>query len=389
MSYRLPLDAEYLILNYISIYRLIKLKLDKYFWINYLQANLPIPYSTETLNQLITRYKIVDIIQLAAYFNYVLPVIEKYLSPVQCYMALVDVQDEASVLIRRYYIPLIYPYLNNSLYKLFEIIAYKSLSNRTLVDDYIKLYSYVTENSDSEEPISLYYILAGEHTVQQLADIRNIAEKLRVDLDDEIKYYTTAVNIVRQQPLTVNDLQPHPYLYTLLAQYGYDDIIEELNLSYSDDKMLLIEGYLLGNRIDKALALLKTTEINEDFDFAVFNYVDSLPFYQEMEKIWLSRGFDDTIYFKALMECVSLHNNDNVLSESKIFSYALSKMDFTFTHLPSYNTAYDLLDEKSLFDFHGFVLIWERLPAKYRKIGPEFLAANEAKSIALNIPKFL
>ena len=196
------------------------------------------------------------------------------------------------------------------------------------------------------------------------------------------------MSIILQSHITIDSLPQRPYLYRLLAQYGYDDIIEQLNLGHTHDRMLLIEGYLLGNRIDKALALLQTTQINEDFDFTIFNYVDSLEFYQQMEKIWLSSGIDDTIYFKALMDCMSIRNNNNVLTASKIFNYALSKADFNFMHLPSYHKVSGLLVQKSLLDFHGFIQIWERLPAKHKNVKIHGLECNEAKNIVFNITKF-
>ena len=351
--------------------------------------NLPTPHSLETLNQLINRYKIIDIIQLAAYFNYVLPVAEKYLSPVQCYMSLIDAQDDESVRLRRGYIPMLGPYIGRHPFQINCIVAYKCFTNKTLIRDYIELYNYITNEDELTEPLDIYYVLAANPSKYELDALNEELKKIGDNLDRIIKLNKCAVTIIQNGSITVDDIpRDCDYCYKLLAQYGYHDMIQELNLGHTHDRMLLIEGCLLGGYFNKAAELLSTGGTINFFSFDIFNYVDCLQFFQQMEQLSLSRDEADTFYYSTLMYCTSLRNNNNVLTENKIFSYTLSKTDFNFDHLAGYWTVSRLLETKSLLDFHGFIQIWERLPAKHKIVNPRRLECSEAKSIVLNLPKF-
>ena len=296
-----------------------------------------------------------DKVQLAGYYNLILPSSERYLSPVQSYLTSL-LTSNLMLRSNRNFLLLRLPRAFPAPTLLTLAVALESLQDPFLAFDFVELAKELPPGNIAR----LYAITA----------IAKLPANYQARVDPPLKSGPrddTALDMINGAPFKFS-----PYFnnneYFLAGQYGVspDAVTAAFPvLHYMLQVSDIINGYILGNHVDSAIKIFtfyrSALDIRyvEKFDFSLFYFTDALEYYQLLENWMLSLGVpQDWITGNILSYALSIVNIDSVLTPGKIFNYVFNSTNFNTLDLRALN---HVLMTKSYYDFmvlSQFCLLW-------------------------------
>ena len=345
MSRSLPLDLVHLVCNYLPIHQIPPCITNPHFWRQRIAGKLLLD-----VDQIV---KATDHVQIAAYYNIVLPGAERYLCPVQCYLASLHKPTAE----RQHYLNLCLPYISDVDDEIVKTLKYKCLTNHDLVNDII----FILTNCKLTFMDKLFACAMAVAGSDQLIILQN-NEYFKINAE-KINIIT---NIIKNGNNT-NEYRYHYYRNKYAIIFGRE---EDIVLSHIYG---IVEGCLISGQPEKVLKYANhlTHGVTSDFGTEYRHHIHSLELYLQLRELF--REPDDHLTYseyRYLRYGNSIIYDNNRYRISPVFEYVANKPEI---YLKDQFSTETILLGKTIHDFYGFRYIWE-------KIGRQSLAIGEVKS---------